>query len=137
MAASGKPQGFGDLLGEPRPKDRSIKRPEAPSWLVKWNPDDDPSTISCVTAFDIVVYCHKPSVMLSTRYRKGVAIDCEQKWKDFRLCMWAKYKSLSHREEATKALKENSKLCAEKPHPLWKERSHPPGKWNRITESEP
>mmetsp|Transcript_16279 Transcript_16279/g.33000 ORF Transcript_16279/g.33000 Transcript_16279/m.33000 type:complete len:137 (-) Transcript_16279:243-653(-) len=135
MAAERTPD-IGDFLGEPRRKDRSLKKPEAPSWLVKWNPDDDPSTISCVTAFDIVVYCHKPSIMLSTRYRKGVAVDCEQKWNDFRLCMWAKYKSISHRDEVTKALKENTKNHTEKPHPLWKKRSHPPGVWNRITDSD-
>mmetsp|Transcript_12569 Transcript_12569/g.17469 ORF Transcript_12569/g.17469 Transcript_12569/m.17469 type:complete len:143 (+) Transcript_12569:37-465(+) len=117
---------------------RGLKKSQ-PSWLVHWNPDNDPITISCTKAFDIMIYCGRPPQLFSAYYRTGKTVNCSQQLSDFNFCMRMKMKAMSDYEGTKKLLEEHSKasgvaVAEDTPHPVFKMRKSPPGQWARIME---
>eukprot|EP00467_Chlorarachnion_reptans_P024875 CAMPEP_0114499800 /NCGR_PEP_ID=MMETSP0109-20121206/7616_1 /TAXON_ID=29199 /ORGANISM="Chlorarachnion reptans, Strain CCCM449" /LENGTH=125 /DNA_ID=CAMNT_0001677403 /DNA_START=238 /DNA_END=615 /DNA_ORIENTATION=+ len=122
-----------DLIREVENSGGSSKRakPKTPSWLVEWNPDNDPQTMSCTKAFDAVVYCHRPPQLLSAYYRKGLPMDCAKQLQDFNFCMKVRMKAIKDYEGAKQMISKYD-VKVEKAHPIFKPRTRPPGPWGCL-----
>eukprot|EP00466_Bigelowiella_natans_P010592 jgi/Bigna1/73620/fgenesh1_pg.25_\ len=133
-------EGLGDFTSmDIKSAEGRMKKLSRPSWLIHWNPDNDPNTISCTKAFDIMIYCGRPPQLFSAYYRTGKTVNCSRQLNDFNFCMRMKMKALSEYEGTKKLLEEHSKAygaaaAEDTPHPVFKRRKSPPGQWARIME---
>ncbi len=101
-----------------------------PSYLREWNFDNDPRKLDCVTAFDALVYCIRPPMMLSAYYRKGEAMDCVLAGNEFNVCMSAKYWRFIDIDKARKVLEEYTESKNPSgPHPVFRTRRKPGTTW--------
>ena len=107
---------------------------EKPTWLLYWNPGNDPANVRCRIAFDSWFYCHSPSNQGRAMYREGEFDTCVEQLDDMTLCLRVmatnstnpgKAKEMLH---AAKVHPHQDRL--EEPH-IWSFRREPPPQFTR------
>jgi len=89
------------------------------SWRPRWNPHNNPATISCRVALDAIFSCFSGYEQFRRLYQEGSPSACQERIDDLKLCLKAKANASRNPEKAQKLL-QDAQAAPVQHEPSWK-----------------